>query len=217
MGKYSCKICKKGSFYRSGLTQHVNMVHDRRRTLSQGLFEDNPEIIQASQRSVQDENLWKTLIFLRPFQISTKISSEMSTEFFAEMPEEIKEVESDEVEEAGPDEVEEVELDEDNTIEIGTSSLAVKSLSHYNLRSSSTIETSLETMEDNISDSSDGLSSANLEDIKIDLEDLQGKTFEDAMKAIKEKNKLEKVINWPNNAYHDFMELIIDGNISNKI
>src|SRR5271170_6782956 len=113
MGKYSCKICKKGSFSHSGLTQHVNMVHDGRRTLSQWLFKDKPEIIQASQRSVQDENLWKTSIFLRPPQISTKISSEMSTEFFAKMLEEIEKVESDEVEEAGPDEVEEVELDED--------------------------------------------------------------------------------------------------------
>src|SRR5277367_3071079 len=37
------------------------------------------------------------------------------------------------------------------------------------------------------------------------------------MKAIKEKNKLEKVINWPNNAYRNFIELIIDENISNKI
>ena len=200
--------------------QHVNMVHNGRRTLSQGLFKDNPEIIQASQRSVQDESLWKTSIFLRPPQISTKIFSERST---SKMPKEIikkvvklnevesdevesdevksdevelDEVESDEIEEAGPDKVEEVELE---NIEIGISSLAVKNLLHYNLQSSSIIETSLKTMEDNISDSSDGSSSANLEDIKMDLEDLQDATFEDAMKVIKEKNKLEKVINWPNN------------------
>ena len=87
MGKYSCKICKKGSFSSSGLIQHANMVHDGRRTLSQGLIEDNREI-KVSQRSVQDEDLWKTSIFLRP-QNSTKISSIMTTEFFTEMPKEI--------------------------------------------------------------------------------------------------------------------------------
>ena len=72
-------------------------------------------------------------------------------------------------------------------------------------------------MKDDSSDSSDKLSSTNLEDIEIDPEDLQGATFEDAIKSTKEKNKLEKVINWPNNVYRDFMELIIDGNISNQI
>jgi hypothetical protein len=71
MGKYTCKICKKGSFSRSGLTQHVNMIHEGRRTLSQGSFEENQRNIQIPQRSAQDEDLWNTLIFLRQ-EIVTK-------------------------------------------------------------------------------------------------------------------------------------------------
>ena len=71
MGKYIYKICKKGSFSRSGLTQHVNMIHEGRRTLSQGSFEENQRNIQIPQRSAQDEDLWNTLIFLRQ-EIVTK-------------------------------------------------------------------------------------------------------------------------------------------------
>ena len=186
MGKYSCKVSKRGSFSHSGLTQHTNKLH---KILSQKLFKEKLEI-QESRRSLQEEDLWKTSIFLRP---------QNSAKFFVEMPKKIINVE-------------EVEMDEENAIEIDSSLLAIKNPS-YNLRSSSIIKTSLKTTEDNISDISE-LSSANLDDIEIDPEDLQDATFEN---AIKSKNKPEKTINWPNNMYCDFMELIIDRNISNKV
>ena len=54
-------------------------------------------------------------------------------------------------------------------------------------------------------------------DIDFDSEDLQGATLDDALQNIEEKNKPEHLAQWPNEAYRDFMELVIDGNISNKI
>ena len=50
-----------------------------------------------------------------------------------------------------------------------------------------------------------------------DFEDLQGASFDDALDGIEGKNRLERIAMWPNDAYRDFMELIIEGNISNKI
>ena len=100
MGKYSCKVSKRGSFSRSGLTQHTNKLH---KILSQKLFKEKLEI-QESRRSLHDEDLWKTPIFLRP---------QNSAKFFVEMPKKIINVE-------------EVETDEENAIEIDSSLLAIK-------------------------------------------------------------------------------------------
>src|SRR5271155_1609990 len=41
--------------------------------------------------------------------------------------------------------------------------------------------------------------------------------LDDALDAIKGKYIPERVAKWPNNAYHEFMELVVKGNISNKI
>ena len=57
----------------------------------------------------------------------------------------------------------------------------------------------------------------NFEDRDFDSEDLQGASFDDALNGIEGKNRPERIAMWPNNAYRDFMELIIEGNISNKI
>ena len=54
-------------------------------------------------------------------------------------------------------------------------------------------------------------------DHDFDLEDLQGASFEDALDTIEGKNRPECIAKWPNDAYREFMELIIEGNISNKI
>ena len=50
----------------------------------------------------------------------------------------------------------------------------------------------------------------------FDLEDLQGASLDDALDTSEEKNKLETIVKWPNDAYRDFMELIVENNISNK-
>jgi hypothetical protein len=41
--------------------------------------------------------------------------------------------------------------------------------------------------------------------------------LDDALDSIEGKNRPEHVAKWPNEAYREFMELIVDGNISNKI
>ncbi|POG62434.1 hypothetical protein GLOIN_2v1785275 [Rhizophagus irregularis DAOM 181602=DAOM 197198] len=43
------------------------------------------------------------------------------------------------------------------------------------------------------------------------------KRLDDALDAIEGKNLPEHVAKWPNDAYRDFMRLIVEGNISNKI
>jgi hypothetical protein len=67
----------------------------------------------------------------------------------------------------------------------------------------------------------------NIEEMEIDLqtdldrdfdsEDLQGASFDDALDVIEGKNRPEQIAKWPNDAYREFMELVIEGNISNKI
>jgi len=57
----------------------------------------------------------------------------------------------------------------------------------------------------------------NLKDCDLDSEDLQGAAWDDALDTIEEKNRTECIASWPNEAYREFMELIIEGNISNKI
>src|SRR5436305_11018747 len=94
MGKYTCKICKKGSFSHSGLTQHVNIIQEGRRTLSQGSFEENQRNIQIPQRSAQDKDLWNTLIFLRQ-EIVTKFPAKRPKVFSKKMKAaELEEVEN---------------------------------------------------------------------------------------------------------------------------
>ena len=41
--------------------------------------------------------------------------------------------------------------------------------------------------------------------------------LDDALDAIEGKYIPERVAKWPNDAYREFMELIVEGNISNKI
>ena len=50
----------------------------------------------------------------------------------------------------------------------------------------------------------------------FDLEDLQGASLDDALDTSEEKNKSETIVTWSNDAYCDFMELIVENNISNK-
>ena len=57
----------------------------------------------------------------------------------------------------------------------------------------------------------------NLEDTDSDSEDLQGASLDDALDSIEGKNRPEHVAKWLNETYREFMELIVDGNISNKI
>ena len=90
-----------------------------------------------------------------------------------------------------------------------------KSESQYILRNriqkleSETVRDSFEELETELP--------VNTNDIEFNIEDLEGATIDDALDIIEGKNQLEYIAEWPNDAYRDFMELIIKGNISNKI
>jgi hypothetical protein len=73
-----------------------------------------------------------------------------------------------------------------------------------------------EVIED-ISDDSGELLLIDTEDNSFDFEDLQGATLDDALKTIEGKNTPEYLAQWPNETYQDFMELVIEGNVSNII
>ncbi|CAG8605648.1 8710_t:CDS:2, partial [Racocetra fulgida] len=51
----------------------------------------------------------------------------------------------------------------------------------------------------------------------LDPKDFQGATLDDALDSIEGKTQLQRLAGWPNDAYRKFMELIIEGNISNKL
>jgi hypothetical protein len=75
----------------------------------------------------------------------------------------------------------------------------------------------LTQIEEDSEESSEESLLQDVEDIDFDLEDLQGAIFEDTLETIEGKNKPAYLAEWPNEAYRDFMELVIEGNISNKI
>lgn len=54
-------------------------------------------------------------------------------------------------------------------------------------------------------------------DTSFDSEDLQGATLDDALETIEGKIEPEHLAQWPNDAYCDFMELVIEDNISNRV
>ena len=107
--------------------------------------------------------------------------------------------------------------DYDSMEEISEDKNANESEPRYNLRSRGQIET-----EENIEESAEETEAElqlpeNLQEIEFDIEDLQGASLDDALETIGGKNKPSNIAGWPNDAYRDFMKLIIDGNISNKI
>ncbi|PKK55627.1 hypothetical protein RhiirC2_801930, partial [Rhizophagus irregularis] len=73
-------------------------------------------------------------------------------------------------------------------------------------------------VEANFEESEAELELVNFENTEfIDPEDLQGVSLDDAIDVVDGKPTPERVVKWPNDAYCDFLELIVEGNISNKI
>ncbi|EXX55425.1 hypothetical protein RirG_225480 [Rhizophagus irregularis DAOM 197198w] len=90
----------------------------------------------------------------------------------------------------------------------------------YNLRKRSKSENIEERAEEIFEENFEELGTeipVNLDNIDLDPEDLQEASLDDALDAIEGKNLPEHVAKWPNDAYRDFMRLIVEGNISNKI
>ena len=195
---YNCRICQRKFSTQSGLTRHANTVHHGRTTLSQANEPSRYQRLDTISRPEHDEALWNTSI-IRPTLTNNPTPNED-----VEMEEPSEDVQMQEIE----------SIIEDEPIH------------RYNLRSqvqnietedtnSEPEEINFET-EDNSEDSETKIQlPINLEP-DFDLEDLQGASLDDALDTSEEKNKLETIVKWPNDAYRDFMELMVENNISNK-
>ena len=195
---YNCRICQRKFSTQSGLTRHANAVHHGRTTLSQANEPSRYQRLDTISRPEHDEALWNTSI-IRPTLTNNPTPNED-----VEMEEPSEDIQMQEIE----------SIIEDEPIH------------RYNLRSQvqniETEDTNSETedinfeTEDNSEDSETKIQlPINLEP-DFDLEDLQGASLDDALNTNEEKNKSETTVKWPNDAYYDFMELMVENNISNK-
>ena len=195
---YNCRICQRKFSTQSGLTRHANTVHHGRTTLSQANEPSRYQRLDTISRPEHDEALWNTSI-IRPTLTNNPTPNED-----VEMEEPSEDIQMQEIE----------SIIEDEPIH------------RYNLRSQvqniETEDTNSETedinfeTEDNSEDSETKIQlPINLEP-DFDLEDLQGASLDDALNTNEEKNKSETTVKWPNDAYRDFMELMVENNISNK-
>ena len=198
MVKHRCKICAREFSSAHGLTQHCNARHHGR-TTSENTGERTQR--QPSQAPIPlpeyDANLWNIPIIM---QTSTNIVENPISQL---------------------DSTDEMEV-EDNTI-------VSEIESRYNLQSQvQSIETEENVKELEIEENTEELEleveletelqlPVNLKDCDLDFEDLQGAAWDDALDTIEGKNRTERIASWPNEAYYEFMELIIEGNISNKM
>ena len=212
MVKYRCGICNREFSTAGGLTQHANAKHNGRTSLSRRSYtrpqrqEQRPEHVPT--RPEHDENLWnRSIVVPRPQSpITLPTSPTLENPLIEDDPfvEDDTPVEDDNViEDVMPEDINESEPEP-----------------RYNLRSQTRYMETEENIEENTEESEEELAELQLpgnEETDIDLEDLQGASLDDALETIAGKNKPENIAGWPNDAYRDFMKLIIDGNISNKI
>src|SRR6266480_1511257 len=189
---YHCRICQRKFSTQSGLTRHANTVHHGRIILSQANEPSRYQRLDSTiSRPEHDEVLWNTSI-IRP-----TLTNNPTPNDDVEMEEPSEDVQMQEIE----------SIIEDDPIHC------------YNLRSQvqniETEDTNFET-EDNSENSETKIQlPINLEP-DFDLENLQGASLENALDIVEGKNKPERVAEWPNDAYHDFMKLIVENNVSNK-
>ena len=192
MVSYQCQICRKYFTTHGGLIQHASAKHHgHHRRIA--LQTNNP----AQQRSQSlipeyDEVLWNTPITMTGPSASRASASQTS---FSQMGE--------------------------NLVHIAEDSERTESEPHYHLRkrirSSENInETFNESeIEMQVPEDTDDIDPEDTDD--IDPEDLQGASLDDALDTIEGKNVPKRIAEWPNVAYRDFLELIVEGNISNKM
>lgn len=206
MVKYRCKICGREFSTSYGLTQHRNAKHRGRTTLQTSEILSNQRTQQPQVMAVleHDTNLWNAPITMpaaldsMTFQ-STGIaaSSSQRTQQQA-VPEPVSQV-SDEMD---------ITVFEEAQFDV---------TERYNLRSQVHSKESEENDEESSKEDEQEQFSFDLESIEFDLDDLLGATLDDALDTIEGKNKPENIAEWPNDAYRDFMNLVTEGNISNKI
>ena len=201
MVRYKCQICKRYFSTLSGLRQHANAKHHGRTTTSRP--SEPSEHVQRFSRQPSrtavmpehDVQLWNTPITMP----DTFTSHEKST------------YQDDNI-----GEMEDIIINEIPTQDADN----LESEQRYNLRKRSKSENIEERAEEIFEENFEELGTeipVNLDNIDLDPEDLQGASLDDALDAIEGKNLPERVAKWPNDAYRDFMRLIVEGNISNKI
>jgi hypothetical protein len=206
MVRNRCGICKREFSSTSGLTQHANAVHQGRTTLSQEAaprYGQTRSTYSVSRPPEHDEILWNTPITITP------ITNTNSPTLTVPQVDDVDDVED----------IEDIEDIKDNEMEIDDEP-------RYNLRSQvKRTESDEESMNEASDEESDeepeepetGSQLPIIIDDDFDLEDLQGASLDDALDTIEGKYRPERVAEWPNDAYREFMELVIEGNISNKI
>jgi hypothetical protein len=217
MVKYQCQICKRQFSFRGGLIQHANAKHQGRMTL-----------IQQNETVQHDERLWSTPITMPTSSTSSSQEKSTSQQRSLLQPEHDERLWSTPItmltsstlssqeKSVGIEDILYNEPTTQDLEEVITSDL--KSKPSYNLRKRARSENIKERVEENFEESEiESQLPVNLKDTDIDSEDLQEASLDDALDAIEGKNAPEFVAKWPSDAYHDFMKLIVDGNISNKI
>ena len=202
MGRYRCGICNRGFSSPGGLRQHSNAKHCGRTSLSRpNELAHRPHQFQQLSRTrhmsrpEHDENLWDM-----PITMVAASSSNTTSE--PNLPA------SAENSQVSNDEMKGIIFEDENVGE---------SEPRYNLRSQVQNIEPEKTEESSEESEIDSQLPLYLEDVDIDPEDLQGASLNDALDTIEGKNVTEHVAKWPNDAYRDFMNLIVEGNISNKI
>src|SRR5256885_511326 len=146
------------------------------------------ELIQGSQRPEHDANLWSV-----PITMPLKKTSSASQNIV---------------------EMEDVLFENPLLVNENLNDVS-EGMSRYNLRSQVQNIESEDIVEDIETDLQ--FIPINFKDNDFDPEDLQGASLNDALDTNEGKNRPERVAEWPNDAYREFMELVIKGNISNKI
>lgn len=197
MVRYKCQICNRYFSTPSGLTQHANAKHQGRTTTYR-----SSEHVQRFSRQPRttvmpehDDQLWNTPITMT----NTFTSHEKSTS------------QDDNI-----DEVEDIIINEIPTQDADNLECEPRYNLRKRLKSENIEESAEEIFEENFEELETEIP-VNLDNIDLDPEDLQGASLDDAFDAIEGKTAPENIVKWPNDAYRDFMELIVEGNISNKI
>lgn len=203
MVKYRCGICSREFSTTGGLRQHGNARHGGRTTLSRRP-DRRPQRLEPT-RPEHDEILWNTPIVMPQMQSQLQSQSQSSISSLLPLPT-LEETSVDD----NDDHVIEDVIPEDNNIN--------ESEPRYNLRSRKQDVEMEENIEENDESSEENVEELETEsqlseEINFDPEDLQGASLDDALETIKGKNKPERIAKWPNDAYRDFMKLIVDSNI----
>jgi len=204
MDKFSCEICKRVFLSQSGLTRHANAMHHGRLTS----FFQRSQSQQSIQILEHNPSLWSMPItrvtsstFSESSTVQIKISEyDLSLRSILITRQTLSTFSESSME----------QIDIANIID------EPESEPRYYLRSQVELE-SEENLEENVEEMKIDLQEINFVDCDFDREDLQGASFDDALDVIEGKNRPELMVMWPNKAYRDFMELIIEGNIINKI